>query len=251
MSLLALQQEFGAWLRGGGDEAQAGLDRACEPGLRVYRNNYRSQLVSCLETSFPHTCAWIGEAAFHDAAMAHIEAMPPSSWTLDAYGCDFPSAFGAAYPDDPEIFELAWLEWAISEAFVGPDHPVVAPDAIANVDWDRVSLCFSPTLDLADARTNATLIWSALSENMAPPEAALLPNPGAVLVWRSDNVSRFRLIDLAEYNALLQAKAGMSFARLCEKSVEERGTDDGVAFAGMLLGRWISDGLISGLKDAA
>lgn len=249
MNLLALQQSFGGWLRSGGAKTVGGLGQACEPGLRVYLNNYRAQLVSCLETSFPCTRAWIGEDAFQVAAAAHIEAVPPSSWTLDAYGRDFPTALGTAYPDDPEIYELAWLEWALDEAFVGPDHPVLPLDALGSTDWDRVSLIFSPTIDLADVRTNASMIWSALSVDKTPPAASLLADPAAILVWRFDNISRFRLIDPAERDAILLARSGMSFPRLCEESVRAQGESDGIAFAGMLLGKWIGEGLISGLKN--
>lgn len=251
MSLLVLQQGFSGWLRSGRDETTAGLSPSQGPGLRVYRNNYRAQLVGCLEISFPHTRAWIGEDAFDRAAMQHIGTIPPSSWTLDAYGRDFPLTLAATHPDDPEVFELAWLEWALSEAFVGKDCAVLTADLLADVDWDRVTFNFSPTLDIADAKTNASMIWSALSQDSAPPMASLLAQPGAILVWRHENVSRFRLIETAERDAILLMRPGASFAQLCEQSANALGQTEGVAFAGRLLGRWIGDGLLAGLGNRA
>jgi hypothetical protein len=56
----------------------------------VHQNNYRLQLIACLTESFTYTRGWIGGEAFEAAAAAHIDRVPPSSWTLDAYPRDFP-----------------------------------------------------------------------------------------------------------------------------------------------------------------
>jgi hypothetical protein len=248
MSLLALQRDFGAWLRTGEDEAAARVGQAYAPGLRIYLNNYRAQLVACLESTFARTQAWIGGEAFHEATVTHIDRVPPSGWTLDAYGRDFPGTLAMLLPDDPEVAELAWIEWALAEAFTGPDHDTLDASAIADIDWDRASLRLSPTLLVADLRTNAPAILSALTDDETPPPAEMLPEPGALLVWRCEQVSRFRAIDARERDALLLARSGAPFADLCVALVETLGETEGVTFAGMLLGRWIADGFIAGVN---
>lgn len=245
MTLLALQRDFSAWLRSGSAAAAARFAASCEPGLRVYQNNYRAQLVTCLETIFLRTREWIGDEAFHAAVITHIDAIPPSSWTLDDYGRDFSMTLSTLFPEDPEVTELAWLEWALDEAFTRADHTVLDPTIIASSDWDRAALRFSPSIDILALTTNAPAIWSALSESEMPPPAEMLKVPAALLVWRKAMTSHFRVIDACERDILLLARAGRPFAFLCEKLVAEIGEQEGVALAGALLGRWIADDLIT------
>lgn len=251
MNLLALQRDFGAWLRTGSDEAAARIGADHAAGLRIYQNNYRTQLFACLEASFARTRDWLGGEAFHDAVVTHVDRVPPSGWTLDAYGHDFPATLAALHPGDPEVAEMAWLERALDEAFTGPDHDVVTADALPGIDWDRALLRFSPTLALAGLTTNAPAIRAALAQGTTPPAAAMLPEPGALLVWRHQQASRFRAIDARERDALLLARSGVSFAGLCAVLVEALGEEDGVALAGALLGRWIVDGLVAEVAQEA
>jgi hypothetical protein len=248
MSLIELQRDMRAWLVAEDESAAARYGAPAAPGLRVYQNNYRAQLVACLE-SFERTRDWIGGEAFHRAVVAHIDRLPPSSWTLDAYGRDFPATLALLYPGDPEVAELAWLDMALDEAFVARDADALAADALGGVDWDRAVLQVTPSLDLADLTTNAPAIWSALVAGEVPPAAAPLPEPGALLVWRQDETPRFRAIDQYERQALLALRAGLPFARLCEAMVEALGEEAGIARTGAMLGQWLGDGLIVGIEE--
>lgn len=249
MTLLALQRDLRAWLVDENVGAARRFGASAGPGLRVYQNNYRAQLVDCLEASFAQTRAWIGHEAFLAAAVTHIDRVPPSSWTLDAYPRDFPSTLALLYPDDPEVTELAWLELALEEAFVGPDARALAMADLAEVDWDRLALRLTPTLDLRDLTTNAPAIWSALCAGETPPAIERLHESGAMLVWRQDQVSRFRAIDQYECQALGQVRAGCSFGALCEATIGAFGERDGIERAGQWLGAWVRDGLVVGVDD--
>lgn len=231
--------------------AAARLGALSAPGLRVHRNNYHSQLVACLAESFACTRDWIGEDAFNAAVGRHIDLVPPSRWTLDAYPSDFPTTLETLYPGDPEVKELAWLECALGEAFVGPDAEALDPADIADVDWDRAALIFTPTLALGALMTNAPAIWSALNASEVPPPVRLLADPGAILVWRHDQVSCFRAVGQMEYQALLAMNSGMPFAELCKKMVASLGETEGVASMGQFLGQWFADGLVSATADNA
>ncbi len=246
MNLLTLQRDMRAWLAQDDEAAAARLGQHAAPGLRIYQNNYRASLVACLESSFAQTRAWIGNDAFLEAAVTHVDHVPPSSWTLDAYPREFPETLASLYPDDAEVTELAWLDLALGEAFVGPDAPVVLQPAAA--DWDVAVLRFTPTMAMAPLTTNATAIWTALAEGNAPPAADALPAAGAVLVWRHGMVARYRAIDAAERDALVMMRGGASFAALCTATVDALGEAEGIARAGGLLGQWLSDGLISAIE---
>ncbi|MFT3975518.1 MAG: DNA-binding domain-containing protein [Sphingomonas bacterium] len=238
------------WLIREDDDAAARLGDAAAPGLRVYQNNYRAQLAACLEDCFERTRDWIGDEAFHRAVVAHVDRVPPNSWTLDAYGRDFPATLAILYPADAEVAELAWLDMALGEAFVAADAPALTADDLAGVDWDRAVLHVTPTLDMGDLTTNATAIWSALADGETPPAVETLPEPGAILVWRQDDISRFRAADQYERQALLSIRAGMPFPDLCEAMVGMLGEGAGIARAGQMLGRWISDGLIVAVQPS-
>ena len=240
MSLLALQRDFSAWLRDGDADADAAA-----PGMRIYQNNYRAALVACLEDAFAHTRAWIGEEAFARAVVEHVCRVPPSSWTLDAYPRDFPGTLAFLYPDDPEVAELAGLELALADAFVGGDALPLTHEDARNIDWDQAVLHFVPTLDLRPATTNAHAIWLALAEEKLPPRVEALAGPRALLIWRQDLVSRFRLIDAREEQAVALARSGLAFADLCAAVVAVEGEAAGIALAGQWLGRWLADGLLT------
>jgi len=249
--LIELQRDMRAWLVHEDEAAAERFGTGAGAGLRVYQNNYRAQLAARLEDSFARTRDWIGEESFHHAIVAHVERVPPSSWTLDAYPRDFPATLALLYPDDPEVAELGWLECALGEAFVAADAATVAAGALDTIDWDRAVLHFTPTLDLGPLSTNVPAIWAALAAGEMPPAVELLPEPGAILVWRQDQVSRFRAIDQIERQALLAVRGGLSFAALCEAMVATYGQDDGIARAGQLLGQWLADGLITAVEEGS
>jgi hypothetical protein len=240
MSLLALQRDFAAALR---DPADGGAS----VGLTVYRNNYRASLTSCLEDTFARTRAWIGGPAFATAVARHIDRVPPHSWTLDAYPQDFPDTLDTILPNDPEAADLAWLECALAEAFVGPDVPAISRERLATVDWDRAIPQFTPTLGMRDISTNAPTLLSVMTAGNAPPAAEMLAERGVLLVWRHDYVSHFRAVDVSEARAIRLVRSGQTFASLCASLVDQFGQEDGVRSAGEMLGRWLRDGLITGL----
>ena len=214
MSLIELQRDMRNWLIREDRWAARRLGDDAAPGLRVYLNNYRAQLVACLEDSFARTHDWLGDAAFRQAVIAHIERVPPSSWTLDAYSRDFPATLALLYPDAPEVAELAWIDCALGEAFVGPDAPAADAAMLGDVDWDSATLQFTPTLDVGDLSTNAPAIWSALAAGDLPP-----------------------------------ARSGLSFAAMCDGIGAALGHEKGIALAGQLLGQWLADGLITKIEE--
>ena len=247
MTLLALQQNFGAWLTSEAGEVAAQFGERARPGLGVYLNNYRAQLLACLSASYPILRAWIGDAAFEGAAASHIDNVPPHAWTLDAYGLDFPNTLEKLYPADREVAELACLERELAAAFVGADAVPVGPADLAEVDWDTATIHFVPTLALLPVTTNVAAIWSAISSGDTPPAAVGLPTPAHLAVWRHGLTPRFRTIPPEEAEAIKHVREGGTFASLCAALVERLGDEQGLAAAGSFLGQWLADGLVKSL----
>jgi hypothetical protein len=251
MNLHMMQRDFRRWLTSA-DAASARRLADGGRGLDVYQNNYRVQLMGCLEATYPHLRTFAGDAAFRHAAAAHIARRPPRAWTLDAYGADFETTLRAAFPDNPDLHELAWIEWSLATAFVARDTAPLDPARLAHVDWDRARLGFAPSLHMARLTTNAADIWSALQEGDAAPEAAMLPAPVGTIVWRRGHVARVRVLAAPDFEALQLARAQRSFGALCDRLVDRLGADDGVARAGALLADWIGNDLltrVSGIRQ--
>jgi hypothetical protein len=244
MNLAALQQDFRSWLVDASNDAAARIGSSATPGLLVYQNNYRSQLVACLEEAFERVHGWLGDEAFLIAAMDHIDRVPPNHWTLDAYPQGFVETLSNLYPEDPEVAELAWLDHALAVAFAGRDAGPLALEALTDIDWDHALLQFTPTLAIGSASTNAAAIWSALTAADLPPSAEILPEPAAVLVWRQGFTSCFRSIDTVERHAIDYVRQGASFGSLCAMLTDEYGAAESVARAGALLGQWLGEGLV-------
>lgn len=248
MSLLALQRDFRLWLAEESGDAAERLGDKARPGLAVYLNNYRAQLVSCLGESFERVRLWLGDQAFESIAAAHVDLTPPHGWTLDAYARGFPDTLERLFAHQPEVAELGWLDLALSEAFVGADAGPLDPASLGEVDWDNAVLRLTPTLKTRRFVTNAGAIWSALSAEETPPAAQPLPEPATMIVWRRAFISCFRTAEAGEGRALDLARDDASFGALCAALIEDLGEDAGIAAAGTLLGRWIGDGLIAAIE---
>ncbi|MCP1469034.1 hypothetical protein J3E64_000705 [Sphingobium sp. OAS761] len=246
MRLKRMQRDFLSWLAGEESESAAMLPLADRRGLAVYRNNYRGALMACLAESFPITRAWLGETAFDAAAARHVDRVPPSSWTLDAYARDFPAGLADDYPRDMEVAELARLELTLSDVFTAADSSPVTVGDLSMIDWDGARLSLVPAASILSLRSNAPDIWSALADDEAdPPAGSWGAEPRQLLVWRQEWLCHFRPVDDDEASALaMMGAGGLDFAMLCERLVRRLGEAAGVAQAGEWLGRWAQEGLL-------
>ena len=250
MGMIALQNDFCDWLRSGDDDGAGAGDAAARlgvsdaRGLSVYQNNYRAQLLGCLEQSYPQLLAWLGEPMFRAAAARHIDAHPPSSWTLDDYPAGFPETLRAQFPGDAELAEIAELELRLADCFIAADTDLLELAKLGEVDWDVAQLRLAPSVSLLSLHTNAAAIWSALANETVPPQCEYAADPGHLVIWRQDYASCFRPVDAPELALLDRLQHGLPFADICAALVEQYGEDDGVAQAGALLAGWARDQMI-------
>jgi hypothetical protein len=244
MNLNMMQRDFRRWLTTA-DTPSARRPADDRRGLDVYRNNYRVQLTGCLEATYPHLRKFIGDAAFRHAAAVHVQRNAPRAWTLDAYGAGFAATLRTVFPDNPDLHELAWIEWSLATAFVARDTAPLDPARLAHIDWDRARLGFTPSLHMARVTTNAADIWFALQEGLEPPGSSMLPLSAGAIVWRRGHVARLRVLDAPDVEALQLARAERRFDALCARLVDRLGAEEGVAKAGALLADWIGNELLT------
>jgi hypothetical protein len=245
MSLLALQRAMLG-------EIVASDEQAAPPstGMAVYRGAYRNRLLEALRTSYEKTCQFVGDEAFDTAACHHIILNPPASWTLDDYGAGFDLTLAELFAEDPEVAELAWLEWHMQAAFgsvdVAPlDAAKLASGELGIEDWDRACFALVPSLAMRAIRTDCIALWQALADEAEPPPSREPADLGQLIVWRKDMLSHFRVADAAEGQALSAIAAGQDFGSLCASLTEQLGPDAALAQAGGWLVQWFQDGLIA------
>lgn len=218
-------------------------------GMRVYANNYRGQLITALRDIYEKTRLWLGDEAFDFQAARYVDAYAPSSWTIDAYGHAFPEMLEEAYPGDPDVSELAWLDGALRRAFSGVDAASVDATALVAEDWERVEFVFVPSIRFRRLRSNAVAIWKALADETMPPGSVELEAAGGVRVWRRGLSPQFASMDAQECDCLDLALAGATFGEMCDLLGQWHGADSVPAEAGTLLRAWLGDGLLSRLRQ--
>ncbi|EGD58052.1 hypothetical protein Y88_0104 [Novosphingobium nitrogenifigens DSM 19370] len=254
LPLAELQRRFCAWLR------EPDEDRASEqaavlgvgPGLSVYQNNYRVTLVEALRETHGRAALYLGESDFDAAAAHHVDARPPSSWTLDAYGDGFPDTLTALWPDRPEAGELAMIDRAVGDTFVAPDAEPIAPAALGEVDWDTARITLVPSLLLLEIATNADELWLALTHDEGAhdegsPASQILPQPQTLVIWRQGFEPVLRRADAMETRVMRQCAQGLTFAEICADLAGDHDEDVAVNMAGTLLGQWLGEGLVAAI----
>jgi hypothetical protein len=248
MTLLALQRDFRRWLTSEAPDAAARIGGGAAPGLAVYLNNYRSQLLACLAENYDKVRAWLGDDAFNAAAADHIDRLPPSGWTLDDYSLDFAASLDRLYPDDREVSEIAYLERDLGLAFVGPNSGTLDREALREADWDDAILAPVPTFLMRSVTTNAAAIWSAIDGGNTPPAAEVLDAPAYIATWRHGLVPAFRTLEALEAVALAMIINEQTFGEMCTVLAEHVGEEAVPATAGSFLARWLEDGIIEAIR---
>lgn len=252
MSLLASQQAFMAQILDDEVPAPTAWTRRHAAGMQIYRNAYRARLVDALRDTFERTARWVGEDAFRQAAAHHLITSPPNSWTLDDAGQGFAETLAGLFPGDPEVAELAWLEWSMHSAFVAADAIVLdaaafgeATASFGEADWAGFGLGFLPGMAQREMRHDILEMWQETAgEGTVERAAQPLAEPKHCVVWREGFKPVFMLLDDCEGASLAAMRGGASYGECCELLVERIGDERALARAGEMLARWIGEGLI-------
>lgn len=252
MTLAQLQSEFFDHVLDDERPLPFNWDDRMARGLDVYRNAYRARLVGALRETYPRTAKWVGEEAF-DAAAAHfLISSPPTGWTLDDVGDGFVETLGMLFTDDPEVPELAWLEWAMHKTFVVADHDVLdasgfgmATQDFDENDWMRMNLKFSPSLVSRQVQHDIVTLWKSLDDNVHCEPCTRLNEPSICVVWRDGHQPVFRILDALEGRAVSLIMSGSTYGELCEAIADDMDAEDAARAAGALLARLLIDGMIA------
>lgn len=229
-------------------------------GMAVYRGNYRSALIGALESTYERTRRYVGEGAFKQAAINHAIAHPPSGWTIEDTGAGFEETSAAYFKNNPEVADLAWLEWAMLQAANAPDITPLSPEqfgeeanAFGDEDWMMLRLQFQPRMAIRDVTTNLGGLWNALEEDAAlvRPDP-ILETPRGCIVSREGELPIFQMVATDNAAALSAMAGGASYGeiimRLAGDDPDDEAIQNAAMRAGALVGEWLKDGLIIALN---
>lgn len=228
-------------------------------GMTVYRGNYRSALMDALASTFERTARYVGEAAFKQASAHHAIRHPPTGWTIDESGRGFDATCAELFGENPEVGELAWLEWAMLQVSTAADHAPVDPAEFGartadfgDEDWMGLTIAIQPGASARLVEFDLTALWNALeSEGQERPDPTLAA-PQGCLVWREGERPTFLLVDSDAARAFEAMQAGASYgeviALLAGENPGEEVVQDAAMRAGSYLGSWLQEGMIAALE---
>lgn len=225
-------------------DARAGRRRRMD----VYAEAYRLRLIEALATDYPALQGRLGDEAFERLCRRYIDACPSRHASVRWFG-EHLSRFLKAQPpwvDWPHLAELAAFEWLQSEVFDAGDASLLSPDELAALPaehWPELIVTLHPAVRLTRYRFNTPQLWQHALEGTA---AHPVPGASRWLLWRYRLDIHWRSVPEDEWWALGQARAGVSFAALCEGLCQWQGPERAAGRAAGLLKRWLLDGLVSG-----
>jgi hypothetical protein len=197
-------------------------------GATVYAEAYLSRLAEALANDYPVLQALLGADDFDALAHRYALVHPSGHYSIRWFGRHLPAFLRTAAPfaEEPQLAELATVEWLLGEAFDASGATALDRSAMRRIPeaaWDRLTFCFHPSLRRTDLHFDVFGLWHALSRQGVCP--AWLRNDVAQpwLVWRQGLNVRYRVMDAAEAIALDALRAGATLGTAAVKLVEESG----------------------------
>lgn len=219
----------------------------------VYRNNVYVSLIDVLGGRFPVVLRLVGEDFFRAVARCYVEADPPRSPVLMAYGAGFPSFLETFEParDLPYLPDVARLEWAWNVAYHAADAEPVEADALAGVgpeDIPHLTFEFLPSLELVRSPYPIVAIWETNTADDEVEPVDLAAGGEDALVIRPDLEVDVRRLPEGAFVFISALKDGMQLAEAFERARAETAKFDlqaniaGLVGSGAIAGFCVADG---------
>jgi hypothetical protein len=249
-SLRELQNNFWQAIGGHPNEAAvSGLLTSIEGGsalssasrLRVYAEAYMIRLREVLAQDFPTVAVILGNEKFDVLARDYARAFPSRHPSVRHFGRSMAEFLNCRFDLPPYMAALAQLEWALIEVFDAPDcRPINICDLqdIDANDWPALKFAPIPALRMFQSNWPVPQLWKT-------PDAAILPAPTSIRVWRAPNYQVFHApIESREYDALDSLIKGKSFAEICD-AYGDLGPDEAARESTATFARWLADGIVA------
>jgi hypothetical protein len=247
--LIELQQQMRAYMLGQRDLATPWVaSQDAKLRLNVYADGYYLRLVEILAKDYPQLQKWLGDECFGKLAYAYVDAYPSSYYSVDFFGQDM--AQFLSKQDLPAYYaEMAQFEWALSQATILQDAPIITQQALLSVNplqWPEICFTFHPSLQVLELHSNIPAIWQEI--NTSRPIPAILTHETATtwLVWRkSDFIAYFCPLTPVEATVFQAVLAKKPFWQVCEDLLALLPEAEIADFVVNLLLRWLNEQLLS------
>jgi uncharacterized protein (UPF0276 family) len=233
---------------------QATPDDPVTGRLPIYHHAYRARLSEVLADTYAKTFLYMGSDSFDEHARAFAVAHPPQTRSLNRYGEGLVEALRVQYPDNPELHELAQLDWDLRTRFDSADVPTLETAAAQASDpWTTRPGVLHPSALLRTITTNVVGVWNAIHTDDDVPEAVALSAPATLLVWRKGHQPHFRTLDAAEAAWVQALHAGASVHDACTVLLGSGLWQGDPTVLGGWLAQLLDDGLVQadGAVEAA
>ena len=260
-SLKERQDAFLAAILDEGAPLPEGWGNSQAAGMAVYRGNYRSALMGALAETYERTSRYLGEAQFRQVCINHAIKNPPSGWTIDEAGAGFDATCVEHFAKNPEVAELAWLEWTMLELATAPDTKAMsAQDFSAAVaefgdeDWGSLRLALQPRCGARMVEGNLEGLWRAIDEGNEARPNPRLEEPQTCLVWREGERPTFLIVEHDHAAAFQVMQAGGTYGEMIgavlggNPEPTEQDVQTAAMRAGGILGKWLQEGLMIGIN---
>ena len=210
----------------------------------IYHHAYRARLAEVLADTYAKTCLYMGSDSFEAHARDYAVAHPPHTRSLNRYGEGLAESLHACYPNNPELYDLARLDWDLRTRFDGADVPVLTPDAApGDGGWLTRPGVLHPSVLLRTVFTNVASLWSAIDADAEVPEAVTLPAPATLLVWRKGFQPHFETLEPQQAVFVGALHAGASVEDSCAV-LQASGELPDTATLSQWLGHLMHNGLV-------
>jgi hypothetical protein len=221
--------------------------------LAIYSQAYRLRLIDALANNFPRLQQLLGEREFALTAQGYIDEHPSRTASIRWYGSALPQQLARAHPERPWLSELARWEWAITTAFDARDATALLPQSLVGIEpqhWPALVFDFHPSVQHLRMRTNAPVLFKALSQEQPATAPVMLEREQSWLIWRQALKTQYRSMSEDEAAALDAMRGGATFAATCDLLRKWHPDDRVASEAAGTLKRWIVDELCVGKRIA-
>ncbi|WP_333677015.1 putative DNA-binding domain-containing protein [Dyella sp.] len=218
--------------------------------LDVYRHGYRVRLRDALQAEFTGLRSMAGRR-FDTMLDKYISAHPSEHYNIRWYGAGLAAFLDYAYPwrDQPQLADMARLDWAISVAFDAANETSASMADLSAVPvdaWPVLRLSLLQNLHVLDGGCNAEAFRRAADHGKPRPRLRRFVPARQILVWRKDTTVHYRRLDDDEWQVLSAAMRGETFTALCACLSGYHGEAAAMPRMVAMLQGWLAAGLIRG-----
>lgn len=204
----------------------SGTGICLENRMKVYRNNVIRGLSDAVMAAYPVTEKLTGKDFMEAATRAYVIRNFPEQGNLNLYGATFPDFLAQYEPAQniPYLPDVARMEWAWEESYYAPDDTPLAPEALQNLETDRlplIKLSFRASVRFVESSYPLDEIYdicNAAGNGPSEDMVGISQRGAKMLVFRDNYTVEARRLDEAEYSFMTALYDGAPIIGAAERA---------------------------------